>query len=139
MAMRLRFIMTNPLQRKYLILILFSMLLPVAVVGMCLYYIIFQLTAEQLAIPESIAANLIPVLHKINFLLAVSLPPIIVLLFIWGAILTHRLTGPITRLEKDLKKIVEGDFSIRLKTRKNDALRSLAELINKAIDKARGR
>jgi len=139
MAMRLRFIMTNPLQRKYLILILFSMLLPVAVVGMCLYYVIFQLTAEQLAIPESIAANLIPVLHKINFLLAVSLPPIIVLLFIWGAILTHRLTGPIMRLEKDLKKIVEGDFSIRLKTRKNDALRSLAELINKAIDKARGR
>jgi len=139
MAMRLRFIMTNPLQRKYLILILFSMLLPVAVVGMCLYYVIFQLTAEQLAIPESIAANLIPVLHKINFLLAVSLPPLIVLLFIWGAILTHRLTGPIMRLEKDLKKIVEGDFSIRLKTRKNDALRSLAELINKAIDKARGR
>jgi nitrogen fixation/metabolism regulation signal transduction histidine kinase len=91
--------------------------------------------AEQLAIPESIASNLIPVVEKINFLLIVGIPPIIVLLFIWGGILTHRFIGPLNRLEKDLKKIADGDYSVRLRIRKDDDLHSLTDAINKVIDK----
>lgn len=133
--MRLRFVTKNPLQLKYLVLILVSIMLPLLIVGGCLYYLIFQLMAEQLAIPESIAYNLIPVVEKINFLLIVGIPPIIVLLFIWGAILTHRLIGPLARLQGDLKKISDGDHSIRLKVRKNDDLRFLVNAINKIIDR----
>jgi len=91
--------------------------------------------AEQLAIPESIAYNLIPVLHKINFLLLIGLPPIVILLFIWGVVLTHRLIGPLNRLENDLKEISEGDYSVRLKMRKDDDLRPIADTINKIIHK----
>jgi len=133
--MRLRFITNNPLQRKYLILILFSTFLPLFLVASCLYYLIFQVMAEQLAIPESIAYNLIPVLHKINFLLLIGLPPIVILLFIWGVVLTHRLIGPLNRLENDLKEISEGDYSVRLKMRKDDDLRPIADTINKIIHK----
>ncbi len=133
--MRLRFVTKNPLQLKYLVLILVSIMLPLLIVGGCLYYLIFQLMAEQLAIPESIARNLIPVVEKINFLLIVGIPPIIGLLFIWGAILTHRLIGPLVRLQGDLKKISDGDYSIRLKIRKDDDLRFLVNAINKIIDR----
>lgn len=132
--MRLRFVTKNPIQRKYLVLILLSIILPLLIVGGCLYYLIFQIMAEQLAIPESIACNLIPVVNKINFLLIVGMPPIMVLLFILGAILTHKLVGPLERLQKDLKKISEGDYSIRLKIRKDDGLYPLANVINKIID-----
>ena len=133
--MRIKFITGNPLQFKYFALILFSIILPLLLVAGCLYYLIFQIMAEQLAIPESIAYNLIPVVEKINFLLILGVPPIMVLLFIWGAMLTHRFIGPLNRLEKDLKKIAEGDHSVRLKIRKNDDLHSLASAINKVIDK----
>ena len=133
--MRLRIITKNPLQRKYLLLILFSTLLPVFVVAGCLYYLIFQIMAEQLAIPESIAYNLMPVLHKINFLLLIGLPPIVIFLFLWGTILTHRLIGPLNRLENDLREISEGNYSVRLKLRKDDDLRPIADTINKIIDK----
>ena len=133
--MRFRFITKNPLQRKYLLLILLSTFSPLFVVAGCLYYLIFQIMAVQLAIPESIAYNLIPVLHKINFLLLIGLPPIVILLFIWGALLTHRLIGPLNRLENDLKEISEGDYSVRLKIRKDDDLRPIADTINKIIDK----
>ena len=133
--MRLRFVTKNPLQRKYLALILVSIMLPLLIVGGCLYYLIFQLMAEQLAIPESIAYNLIPVVEKINFLLIIGIPPIAVLLFIWGAILTHRLIGPLARLQRDLKKISDGDYSVRLKIRKDDDLRFLVNAINKVIDR----
>lgn len=133
--MRLKFITGNPLQSKFLALILLSILLPLFVVGGCLYYLIFQVMAEQLAIPESIAYNLIPVLHKINFLLIVGLPPIVIVLFMWGVTLSHKLCGPLRRLENDLRKISDGDPNIRLKIRKDDDLRPLADVINKIIDK----
>ena len=133
--MRIKFITSNPLQLKYLVLILLSILVPLFFVGGCLYYIIFQIMAEQLAIPESIAYNLLPVLRKINFILIVGLPPIVVLLFIWGAMLTHRLIGPLERLEDDLKKIDEGDYSVRLSLRKDDDLKPVADVVNNIIDK----
>jgi len=133
--MRLKYILNSQLQMKFLLLILLCILIPLFAVGGCLYYLIFQILAEQLGIPESIAANLIPVLNKINFLLLVGLPPVLVLIFILAIILTHRLIGPLNRLERDLKRISEGDYSVRLKLRKNDDLRPIADTINTIIDR----
>ncbi|MFH1594089.1 MAG: methyl-accepting chemotaxis protein [Candidatus Omnitrophota bacterium] len=137
--MRIRFITKNPLQFKYLALILSSILIPLFITGGSLYYIIFQVMAEQLAIPESIACNLIPVLNKVNVFLLVSLPPVVLLLFMWGTLLTHKLMGPLERLGGDLKKISEGDYSIRLSLRKNDDLRSVADSVNKIINRLQKR
>lgn len=133
--MRLRLFTKNPLQRKYLVLIVLSILLPILILGACLYYLIFQIMAEQLAIPESIAYNLFPVVNKINMLLLVGIPPIMLILVIWGAVLTHRLIGPLERLEEDLKKISKGDYSIRLKLRKDDDLKPIADVVNGIIAK----
>ena len=133
--MRIKYLTKNPLQFKFLVLILISIMTPLFLVGGCLYYLIFQIMAEQLAIPESIAQNLIPALDKINFLIILSMPVVIFLLFLLGLILTHRLIGPLKRLEDDLTKISEGDYSIRLKLRKDDDLRPIAEVINKIINK----
>jgi len=133
--MRIRFFTKNPLQSRYLALILISILLPLFLVAGCLYYLIFQIMAEQLAIPEAIAYNLFPVVERINFLLLLGIPPIVVLLFIWGAVLSHRLMGPLERLEDDLRKISDGDYSIRLKIRKDDDLRPIADAVNKIINK----
>lgn len=133
--MRLKYILKSHLQLKLLALILLSILIPLFTVGGCLYYVMFQVMAEQLGIPESIAQNLIPVLHKINFLLLVGLPPVLILIFILAIVLTHRLVGPLERLERDLEKISVGNYSVRLKLRKKDDLKPLADTINKIIDK----
>lgn len=132
--MRFKFVTKNSVQRKYLALILSSIALPLLIAGGCLYYLMFQIMAEQLAIPEAIACNLIPVLKKINFLLIIAIPPIAILLFILAAILTHKLIGPIDRMERDLKKISDGNYSLRIRIRKDDNLRPMAEAINKIID-----
>lgn len=133
--MRFKIVTKNPLQLKYLVLILVSIMLPLFIVGGCLYYLIFQVMAEQLAIPEAIASNLIPVFHKINLFLLIGLPPVIVVLFMWGATLTHKLIGPLERLEDDLEKISKGDYSVRVRMRKNDDLRPIADVINILMDK----
>jgi signal transduction histidine kinase len=52
----------------------------------------------------------------------------------WIMVLSHRFAGPIYRLEKDLEDIAKGNFSMRIKFRKKDELKSIAEGINKMLD-----
>ncbi len=60
---------------------------------------------------------------------------VVVTLVSWRVlILSHRLAGPIYRLEKDLQDIARGNFSMRIKFRKKDELKSIAEGINKILD-----
>lgn len=60
---------------------------------------------------------------------------VFILLLSWRIlIMSHRFAGPIYRLEKDLEDIAKGNFSLRIKFRKKDELKSIAEGINKILD-----
>lgn len=139
--LRRRMLITNkPVQLKYLGLLIVSMLVPILFVGSCLYYLIFTIIAEQLGIPESIAINLFPVIKKVNLILAIGVPPLLILLIFWGAILSHRFAGPLIRLENELNRMSQtGDYSTRIKLRKHDDLQTIAESINKLLDKVEGK
>ncbi len=133
--MRTRFVTSAPLQLKFMLFIVVSMLVPLILVGGCLYYIIFTLVAEQLGIPESIASNLFPVIKKINMILAVAVPPAFMAIFLWGVFLSHKFIGPLERLERELNKIAEsGDSSKRLRVRRSDAIKPIADAINKLLN-----
>lgn len=59
---------------------------------------------------------------------------VFILLLSWRIlIMSHRFAGPIYRLEKDLEDIAKGNFSLRIKFRKKDELKSIAEGINKIL------
>ena len=133
--MRFNLFTKSPLQFKYLMLIIIAMLVPTLIMGSYLYYFIFTIMAEQLAIPEIIAINLIPVLNKVNVMLIVSLIPLFILLFLWGLIVSHRFAGPLERIEKDIDKILEGDTSVRFKVRDKDDMKSIVDKLNKLLDK----
>lgn len=133
--MRIRLFRATKLQFRYLMLVVISMLVPTLIVGSCLYYFIFTIMAEQLGIPEAIAINLMPVLNKINFMLIAGLIPLFMLLFLWGLILSHRFSGPLERVEKDLDKILEGDTSIRFKVREKDDIKGIVDKLNKLIER----
>lgn len=143
--MRTRFLRTKYLtgsriQLRYLGFLLISMIVPMVFVGGCLYYLMFTIMAEQLGIPEYIAYNLFPVINKINMMLLVGVPPILLLLVVWGVVLSHRFAGPMERLEKELDKIAEhGDYKARIKIRKNDDMRPIADSINKVLNNMEGK
>lgn len=136
---RKRYFIKRELQSRYLKLILVAIILPTFLFSACLYYLIFYLMAEQLGVPESIAYNLIPVLHKINLILVVGLPIISVAILFWGLIVSHRIAGPVYRLEKDLERMEKGELGLRIKIRKKDELGSIAEGINRLLDKVQGK
>jgi len=60
--MRKQYFIKGPIQSRYLILTVFSMIVPTLLVSGCLYYLIATLMAHELALPESIYGHLIPVL-----------------------------------------------------------------------------
>lgn len=133
--MRIFLLSRNKLERHYLRLIALSIILPTLITGGCLYYVIFNLMAEQLGIPEVVAYHLLPVVEKVNLILMVSLPLLFLILFFIGVILSRRLVGPIERLEKELKEVVSGNLSKRLKLRRNDTLKPLVDDINTLLDR----
>ena len=137
---RTKYLTASRIQLHYLALLAISMIAPLVFVGGCLYYLAFTLMAAQLGIPEYIAYNLFPVIKKINLILLFGVPPLIILIILWGIILSHRFAGPMERLEKELKKITEhGDYKHRIRLRKHDDMKPIAEAINKLLDKIEGK
>ena len=138
--LRFRYITREPAQIKYLAFLMVSMIVPMLFVGGCLYFIIFNIMAEQLGIPEYVACNLFPVIKKINVIIAIGFPILIALLFVWGVILSHRFAGPMARLRREIDNITHsGNFNKRLRVRKHDDIKPLADSINRMLDKVEGK
>lgn len=123
------------LQKKLLILVLAAAIIPTLIVSICLYYLIFNLMAWQLGIPETIAYNLIPVARKVNLIVIIALPITLWIIWLIALELSHRIAGPLYRLEKDLDERISAKKSGPIQVRKKDELRPLAEKIDKLLNK----
>ena len=111
------------------------MIIPTVVVGTCLYYVIFTILADQILLPDVIARDLLPVIHRINVILGVSLPVVFLIMSTWAVMLSYRFLAPLERLEEDIKKIDEGDYSVRLEVQADHDLRPISDVINDLVSK----
>ncbi|MBA3065516.1 hypothetical protein KJ633_04255 [bacterium] len=54
--------------------------------------------------------------------------------------ISHRIAGPIFRIEKDIRHLIEeNNFNFRFKLREKDELQELAGLLNELMDYMRGK
>ena len=124
----------HPVQKKYLRLVLFAMICPTLLVTSCLYYLIWQTVAYELAIPELIMESLFPAFAQVNLILLVGVPVIFILVFIFAVRLAHRFAGPLYRIESELDNIIETkNFKKPIHIRQKDALHSLVSKINQLL------
>jgi methyl-accepting chemotaxis protein len=77
---------------------------------------------------ENTSKAILPALIYTNLITLglVSFATIIVTLFV-----SHKIAGPLFRLEKELKEIGEGDLTKKVRLRDKDQLTSMAESLNK--------
>lgn len=122
-------------QKKLLFLVFTCAVIPAAIVAACMYYLIFNMLAMQMVFPEAIANNLMPVLHRVNIILGVSIPVILLLIWIIALELSHRISGPLYRVEKELDERISGTKQGPIKLRKKDELKSLVDKLNKLLSK----
>ncbi len=105
----------------------------IATIG--LYYLIFNLLAWQVGLPEDIAYSLAPVVRKINMIMLIVLPVLLLCLWIIALEISHRIAGPLFRLERELDDHIAGKGDGHIRLRPKDELKALVEKINKLIFK----
>lgn len=131
---RRHYFVKNKFQLKYIGVILGVMFLGAVVSGYTIYYNTWLLLGEKLAnvYPQG---RLMQIFRSVNMSLAINL--FFVSIFCIGvAIFTsHRVAGPICRMVKFMDDVTDGNYSQRVRLRKHDELKDLAEAINTLVDK----
>ena len=129
--------MRHSVQWDYLKLVVLAMFGPTLLVTACLYYLIWQTVAHELALPELIAQALFPAFHRVNQIILFGIPIIFGLIFFFAVRLSHRFAGPLYRIETDLEKMIQaGDFTKPIRIRPKDHIQSLVRKINQALQAA---
>ena len=88
---------------------------------------------------EGIHTSFIVALIAVCTTLLVELLLAIPLIFYVGIRQTHRVVGPIKRMERMLDAIGNGDFSQRIHLREGDVLQDVAEAINRMAERLQKR
>jgi len=96
-----------------------------------MYYAVLN----QILIPEGVTAMLLPAMRKINIIVAISVPIILVIIVRIALIYSNRIVGPLSRIEKEIDKILAGNYSLRLNVRDKDELNSFINKVNMLLEK----
>jgi len=123
-------------QLKYVGLILLLMFLTGAMCAYVVYYTTMLLLGEKLAnvYPQG---RLISMVKLVNLQILFSLILVTPLVALIGIFLSHRIAGPINRMEKFLANMAAGDITSRLVLRSKDEMIRLADGINLVVDSLR--
>jgi len=133
---RRKFITNEPVQYRYLSLLVAAMLIPTVLSGACLYYIIFKLFSADANLSNTIGADLFPAIMQVNLIVLITFPVIFIIIFLLGISLSHKFAGPLKRLKHDIDAITEsGNFNSRLGVRQHDDIKPLVDALNRLMDK----
>jgi len=130
---RKQYFVAKKFQLKYVGLILLLMFMTAALCSYVVYYTSMLLLGEKLAnvYPQG---RLVSIVRIVNFRILLSVLLVTPLVAMIGIFLSHRIAGPIYRMEKFLNDFAGGNLSSRLILRNGDELITLANGINKVID-----
>ncbi|KJJ84649.1 integral membrane sensor signal transduction histidine kinase [Candidatus Omnitrophus magneticus] len=126
-------LLNKNLRIRYLLTLILSMIVPVIFVGVCLYYLMLSIWAEEMILPDIISRDLLPVIERINLQILIGLPLLFIIMIVWASILSYRMLKPLEHLEEDLKKISEGDYSVRIDINEDHDLKPVADIVNNLV------
>ncbi len=79
-----------------------------------------------------------PVFHSLYVVLPAVLVndlAIMVILIVVGIGVTHRIAGPVYRVQRDIDRVLAGEKGVRVRFRKGDSFPELAEKVNQLIER----
>ena len=113
------------------------MLVAVFVVTFATFYIVWNSVLNEFVMIPEVSAKLGDILVKTTEIIVI---PIILLAGIFGlsgVFLSHKIAGPIYRVERVAEEIGKGNLGITVKFRKGDELHHLADSLNKMLGNMR--
>jgi methyl-accepting chemotaxis protein len=133
---RKQYLVSARFQLKYVGLILLLMFITAVICSYVVYYSSMILLAEKLAnvYPQG---RLMAIIKTVNFRVMLSVVLMMPVVAYIGIFLSHKIAGPIYRMEKFLGSMTGGDLASRIVLRKGDELGSIADKINLLSDSLR--
>jgi len=131
---RKKYIIKRGLQFRYIGLVFGLALIASLVTGWTVFATGWHFLGEKLAsvYPQG---RLIYVFRATNFALIKNLLLISPLVFILALLFSHRIAGPVYRIEKMLEEIVKGNLGLKIRLREGDELVDLAYMINSMTER----
>lgn len=125
---RRHFFIDKQLQTKYMLLTILLLLI-YSLIFVTLIFLPYILPLHfNLPLAERAeAAKILLTLHKSVW------PPLVVVILLLGTLsifITHKIVGPLYRVNKVLSEICEGNLGVKVTLRKGDDLQELAEQLN---------
>ncbi|MFH1478151.1 MAG: hypothetical protein ABIG92_00065 [Candidatus Omnitrophota bacterium] len=127
----------NKLHRDIFFMVAFASIIPSIITTIALYYLIFNITADEIGIPEVIAYHILPASQKVTSILLITIPITIVIILMIAKKVSHGIVGPFDRIMRALDKRLEGKENSHIKIRTNDKFFPLVDKINKLLDKVK--
>ncbi|HPP66683.1 MAG TPA: hypothetical protein PKX05_02075 [bacterium] len=133
---RRRYLINKPIQLGYFGLTAWFICLGIMLVGSLTYYFTLSTIIGQIEVTNP-GFDVMEAVGEINLILQKKIALIFVFLVIIAAGLVifylHRVVGPIYRIEKTLREVVEGKPFQDIKIRRKDNFQTLADTINKFV------
>ncbi len=119
-------------QLKYAVYIASFLLIYTILLGFLIFFPLQKALEASTSLEERAAISReILVIHK---RLWPGFFAVILLVGLHSIVTTHRIAGPLFRVEATLRKIIQGDFSQRIKLRRHDEFIEFEELVNQLAE-----
>jgi nitrogen fixation/metabolism regulation signal transduction histidine kinase len=125
---RRQLIVNRPLQYRFIGAMLL-ILLVLSGIGLATVYVTLWTTLRTFGLERDTVA--VALFTTVGWSLTLELL-IVAPFVIWmGVLLTHKVAGPLVRIQAALTRMTNGNYDVHLQLRKPDALKELAEGINR--------
>lgn len=136
---RRNYLVDKPLQFAFAGFAIWLLLIAILIIGTTTYFITLNTILTKLETSSTFSINAYELVKEINTLLARRIGLLFIILIALAGILEifflHRIAGPIFKIQKVLRDVEEGKSFAGICLRKNDYFRSLAEQINRLMER----
>ncbi len=131
---RKNYFVQKPFQLKFAIAVFLGMCTIILLVTYRIYIFNWKLIS-RFFLEKAIYVNLLSVFQYANFCLVGQLIFLAFLIAIASIFVSHKIAGPVYRLEHNLRAMAKGDLTLVSKLRKNDEFQSLADSLEELTKK----
>jgi len=134
---RTKYFIHKRFQLQYLGLFLVLSILIIVMASATVYVSTYDVMKEKLenVYPQS---ELRPIIRQTNFALFRNLILLIPVIAVGSVYLSHKIAGPLYRIEKSIEQIAKGDLDLKVKLRKGDEFKEMAHALNHMISELKG-
>ncbi|MFH1238577.1 MAG: methyl-accepting chemotaxis protein [bacterium] len=125
---RRSYIVNKNFQLRYIGVMAFLLLAATIMVGITIYYQMGRLIVEN-----SEVVGIPAFLNTVTVTLLIWAGFIIALIVFFGLFISHRIAGPLKRLEDSIIKVGQGNLSKYAQIRKGDEFKELVDIFNKTV------